>query len=80
MNPLNSSEELDSSKTFYPSFWKLELKCTFSLKFAFLFLFSLNKTINKLKKIQFIHILRKIPLKRDSRMFLHACTSSNART
>ena len=45
MNQLNSSEELDSSKTFYPSFWKLELKCTFSLKFAFIFLFCLNSYI-----------------------------------
>ena len=49
MNQLNSSEELDSSNTFYTSFWNFELTCTFSLKNCFHFSF--------LRKKKYIHFL-----------------------
>ena len=49
INQLNSSEELDSSNTFYTSFWNFELKCTciFSSKLLS-FLFSKKKKIQTL--------------------------------
>ena len=49
MNQLNSSEELDSSNTFYTSFWNSELKCTYSLKncFHFHFLWKKRKFIGR---------------------------------
>ena len=47
MNQLNLSEELDSSNTFYTSFWTFELKYTFSLKKILSFSFSVEKNNNK---------------------------------
>ena len=59
MNQLNSSEELDSSKTFYPSFWNFELERTLSVKKFPTFSFSPKKNI--------IHMyFEKIPLKHSN--------------